>query len=75
MTDKFLDTCGLSCPLPILKTKTTLKKMLVGEKLEIASTDEGFIQDIKTFCKQTGNEIISYKKNNAKHLFVIEKLK
>ena len=33
--DKTLDARGLSCPMPMLKTKKTLKDMKSGEVLEV----------------------------------------
>ena len=38
---KELDTRGLNCPLPILKTKKMLSEMQSGEVLKVVSTDPG----------------------------------
>ena len=37
--DKDLDARGLSCPLPILKTKKSLADMTSGQVLRISATD------------------------------------
>ncbi len=39
--DKTLDARGLSCPMPMLRTKKTLKDMKSGEVLEVLGTDPG----------------------------------
>ena len=39
MPDKTLDTKGLACPLPILKTKKALSELPKGAKLEVLATD------------------------------------
>jgi tRNA 2-thiouridine synthesizing protein A len=44
--DKILDTTGLSCPLPVLKTKKTLSGMAAGEVVEVISSDPGSQKDI-----------------------------
>ncbi len=41
MATQTLDTSGLNCPLPILKTKKALKGMGSGDILEMVSTDPG----------------------------------
>ena len=41
MPDKTLDTKGLACPLPILKTKKALSELPKGAKLEVLATDPG----------------------------------
>ena len=45
MADKTLDTKGLACPLPILKTKKVLSELPKGAKLEVLATDPGSVPD------------------------------
>ncbi|MCG7872779.1 MAG: sulfurtransferase TusA family protein [Candidatus Thiodiazotropha lotti] len=54
-----LDTRGLSCPLPILKTKKAISALASGEVLEIKATDPGSVKDLDSFCQQTGNQMIA----------------
>ena len=56
--DQTLDARGLSCPMPMLKTKKTLKNMASGQVLEVWSTDPGSKNDIPDFCQKQGNELI-----------------
>jgi tRNA 2-thiouridine synthesizing protein A len=53
-----LDTCGLNCPLPILKAKKSLMTMQPGQVLKIMSTDPGAQRDFEAFAKQTGNDLL-----------------
>ena len=55
---KELDTRGLNCPLPILKTKKALADMVTGEVLRVVSTDPGSTRDFQAFARQTGNELV-----------------
>ncbi len=55
---KELDTRGLNCPLPILKTKKALADMVTGELLRVVSTDPGSTRDFQAFARQTGNELV-----------------
>ena len=54
-----LDTCGLNCPLPILKAKKSLTTMQSGQVLKVMSTDPGAQRDFEAFAKQTGNELLA----------------
>jgi TusA-related sulfurtransferase len=54
-----LDTCGLNCPLPILKAKKSLSAMRSGEVLKVVSTDPGALRDFQAFARQTGNELLA----------------
>jgi TusA-related sulfurtransferase len=60
-TIKELDTRGLNCPLPILKTKKALADMASGEVLRVVSTDPGSTRDFQAFARQTGNELVEQK--------------
>ena len=74
MVDEILDASGLSCPLPILKTKKVLVKMSAGQVLEVISTDAGSVKDIEAFCNQTGNKLLSNVSDGDKYIFNIEKV-
>jgi len=58
--NEFLDARGLSCPMPMLKTKKRLQGMKSGEILEVLGTDPGSKNDIPTFCKKGGHELLGY---------------
>ena len=56
--DNTLDARGLTCPMPLLKTKKILKGMKPGEVLEILGTDPGSKNDIPHFGQKGGNEFL-----------------
>ncbi len=71
--DKELDACGLSCPLPILKTKKSLSDMTSGQILKVMSTDVGSVKDMQAFAKQTGNELLSTDQTDKVYAFYLKK--
>ena len=73
MADHMLDTKGLNCPLPILKTKTALKGISQGETIEVLSTDPGSIADFASFCRTTGNNLVEQDTDGSVYRFVIER--
>ncbi len=56
--DQFLDTSGLSCPMPLLRTKKTLKDMQSGQILHVLGTDPGSKNDIPDFASKNGNQFL-----------------
>ena len=68
-----LDTRGMNCPLPILRTKKALTNLGAGETLAVLSTDPGSVKDMQAFCKQTGNELVSSSANQGEFEFLIRK--
>ena len=57
-SDEILDVRGLSCPMPMLKTKKALKGMKSGQIIEVWGTDPGSKNDIPNFCEKNGNELL-----------------
>lgn len=69
-----LDTCGLLCPLPVLKARKRLAEMSVGEILELYADDPAAVVDVPHFCKENGHLLIETKDQDAgKTLYLIEK--
>jgi len=68
-----LDTKGLNCPLPILKTKKAIKGLNSGETLEVIATDPGSVKDFDAFCKSTGNKLVETGETDGVYTFLIEK--
>ena len=71
--DQTLDTRGLNCPLPILRTKKTLNTMTAGQTLQVIATDPGAVKDMSAFCEQTGHSLISTKEAHDEYIFLIRK--
>lgn len=64
MADTLLDTRGLACPLPVLKTKKAMRELEPGQTLEVLATDPGSVEDFSAFCKATGHSLILSEKND-----------
>ena len=71
--DKELDTRGLNCPLPILRTKKSLTDMVPGQVLKVLATDPGSVKDFQAFSKQTGNELLSSETVSNEFVFFMKK--
>ncbi|RLB82539.1 MAG: sulfurtransferase TusA family protein [Deltaproteobacteria bacterium] len=63
--DETLDCRGLSCPMPILKTKKAIGKMKSGQILEVLSSDPGTKNDLPAFAKKGGHEFLGLKEEQG----------
>jgi TusA-related sulfurtransferase len=57
---KRVDARGLSCPMPITKSMQVIKKMIIGQVLEILTSDPGSKRDIPIWATATKQELLSF---------------
>ena len=67
-----LDTRGLMCPEPLIRTREALRSLRPGERLEILSDDPVAPLDFAVFCDRTGNPLRDSSKEGKVYRFVIE---
>ncbi|MDA8299417.1 MAG: sulfurtransferase TusA family protein [Deltaproteobacteria bacterium] len=72
-SNKTLDASGLSCPLPIVKTKKEIDTMSSGQVLEVISTDPGSKNDMAAWCNRTGNKLLESSEEGGKFKFYVQK--
>lgn len=65
MDDAELDTCGLLCPLPVLRARKRLLAMAPGQVLVVRATDRASILDMPHFCAQAGHQYLGLEENGA----------
>jgi tRNA 2-thiouridine synthesizing protein A len=68
MAETRLDLRGLKCPLPALKTKKALSRMIAGEELTVECTDPLAGIDIPNLLRETGDTLLDSR--NAPGLLV-----
>lgn len=71
--DQTLDARGLSCPMPVLKTKKAIETMQSGQILEILSTDPGTRNDMPGWAGRTGNTYLGEKEDQGYVRFYVKK--
>ena len=73
--DQVLDCTGMACPLPVVKTSQAVKKMELGQVLELLATDPGVEPDMRAWSRRTGNELISIEKRDSVFHVLIRRAK
>lgn len=58
---KTLDYKGLACPMPIVKISQEIKKVAIGDVLEVHTSDPGSIADFPAWAKTTGQTVLDIK--------------
>ena len=71
--DEVLDAKGLSCPMPLLKTKKAISKLGSGQVLEVLGTDPGTKNDLPGWCQKEGHEFLGTKEESDFIRFYIKK--
>lgn len=73
MAARELDVRGLSCPLPILRTRKALDVLAEGEELVVFTTDPASVIDFRHFCNTTSNELVAHGPTDDGFMFRIRK--
>jgi len=71
--DETLDARGLSCPMPLLKTKKAIEKLSSGQILEVLGTDPGTRNDLPNWTKRSGHQYLGEKEDEGFNRFFIRK--
>ena len=68
-----IDCQGLSCPLPILKTRKAMDELSSGDILRILATDPGSVNDLTSWSNATGHILLSYSEEDGVFVYLIQK--
>ncbi len=71
-----VDAVGLFCPMPVVKLKLEMESVETNQVVELLADDPGVMDDLPSWCKETGNRLISLGRNKD-NIFIayVEKLK
>lgn len=62
MADFELDLRGLSCPLPVMRTRKQMQGMASGQTLRVLSSEPGSVVDFNAYVKSSGDTLIESKR-------------
>ncbi len=71
--DLELDCKGLLCPLPIIKTKQAMDTLTTGQVLRMEATDDGSVNDMQAWTRQTGNELLNHEESGGVYTYYLRK--
>jgi len=70
-----IDTSGMMCPDPISEVQKNVHSLHAGEILEVTTTDNSFVEDIKTWCETNGQTFIKVDWQDNQFHVLIKKAK
>ena len=73
MAQADLNLRGLKCPLPALKTRKALARLVTGDELIVTCTDPLAAIDIPNLLARTGDELLNAEKIGDQLFFKIRK--
>lgn len=54
-----LDVRNQLCPIPVIRTQNTVKRLEDGARLKVLCTDPGTLSDIPAWCRINGHRILA----------------
>jgi tRNA 2-thiouridine synthesizing protein A len=66
-----LDTRGLLCPLPVIRTQDAIKSLHAGDELRVIATDPGTLHDIPAWVRVHGHELLTAEPRGNEFYFQI----
>jgi TusA-related sulfurtransferase len=72
--DATLDTFGLMCPIPIIRTAARIKQMTVGQILEVLADDEQILEDMPAWCASNGHSLLEVTEENGEYRLYVKKM-
>jgi tRNA 2-thiouridine synthesizing protein A len=68
-----IDSRGMSCPMPILKTAQAMASLQSGQLLEVVAYQPKAVPDFTAWGKSTGNPLVESSVEDGVYRFVFRK--
>jgi tRNA 2-thiouridine synthesizing protein A len=68
-----IDARRLFCPLPVIKLQNCIGKLTPGARVRITSTDPGSLNDIPTWCRISGHQVLQIDDLDTEFVFLVLK--
>ena len=73
--DARLDTVGLFCPVPIIRTADRIRRMNPGELLEVVSDDRVILIDMPAWCRSSGHRFVGSRQEGGVYRLFVRKVR
>ncbi len=70
-----VDARGLVCPMPTLRLAQAMRRISVGDTVELLSDDPGSQENMTAWTKNTGQELVQTEREDKVFKFWIRRLK
>ncbi|MEQ8691067.1 MAG: sulfurtransferase TusA family protein [Pseudomonadales bacterium] len=66
-----VNTRGLLCPMPVIRTQDAIKNLAAGAHLVVYATDPGTLHDIPAWCRVHGHTVLRQAEEGREFVFEI----
>lgn len=71
--DEEIDTIGMLCPLPVLRTRKRMMPLASGTVVRVLTSDPAAKIDLPHFCNEVGHEYLSNEDEDGQTVHYIRK--
>jgi len=68
-----VDARRLFCPLPVIRLQNCINQQPPGARVRIVSTDPGSMNDIPTWCRINGHQVLTSDERDKEFIFLVQK--
>lgn len=68
-----VDARGLVCPMPTIRLGQAIRKVEIGELVEVWTDDLGSKENMAAWCKNTGHELVAESDDDATFTYVVRR--
>ncbi len=72
---ELVDARGLVCPMPTLRLAQAIRRVNVGDVIELWSDDPGSQENMTAWTRNTGQELVSSEREEKIYKYQIRRLK
>jgi tRNA 2-thiouridine synthesizing protein A len=68
-----VDARGLVCPMPTIRLGQAIRKVEIGDLVEVSTDDPGSKENMAAWCKNTGHELIEQSASGTTFNYLIRR--
>lgn len=68
-----LDARRLLCPMPVIRLQDCINRQPSGTRVRICCTDPGTLNDIPTWCRINGHQVLTIDEQPDEVIFLVQK--
>jgi tRNA 2-thiouridine synthesizing protein A len=74
-TVREVDARGLVCPMPTIRLGQAIRKVEVGQLVEVWTDDPGSKENMAAWCKNTGHELVKKSSRDSIFIYLVRRIR
>lgn len=72
MNPVIVDARRLLCPMPVIRVQNKIENLSPGTVVEVICTDPGALNDIPSWCRINGHQVLEIRSTTDEYVVVLE---